>query len=1263
MSIGAKIGAAFAVVLAIIAAFGVRAYVDTQRLLDANRMVAHTHEVIEAREHVLSVLKDAETGQRGFLLTGEDKYLEPYNAATREVQRDIDKLAKLTLDTAQQENLQQVRKLADAKLAELRKTIQLRRKSGLQAALPIILTDRGKKIMDDLRGVVAEMKDREQQLLDARNAAADAAASRTLWAVAVWMPIALLVLAIAAVALMRSVRFGGPAARLETPGKKWSGIAVRYASALTIVAVAVAVRWRLETSFGALPYFITLYPAVLLAASIGGGGPGIVATVLAALAADYWFIPPYGQFSIDAPNDVLALGIFAGAGLFLSVLAERLRRARWAEATSAAQEQQLEELSRLNEALSQQSEELAQQNEELSQQSEELSQQSEELAQQNEELQSQSEEIQALNAELTHREEILQKLVDAARLGAAEQAVMQEICAAGQEMFGPAAAAVIVFEQQGDRLLVRAQAGLGPAGANAESWPVQNSFAEVAIAENKTAALADAALRPDIALIHPPGEQPFRAVLAAPMGAAGRSFGAVGVYSRQAQEWTAEQFRLAEWLAAQCAHILETLRLQQAVARERANLQAVFDVVNVGMLVIGEDGAVKQVNDTLSRWVRKDVLAWEGGQPGDFVGCVHALANPAGCGHSPQCASCPIRNAFASVLRTGQPIHDVEAEAILSVGGSVAPLWLEVSADPLVLDGKRHVILAMSNISERKRAEEAMARLGAIVESSDDAILSKDLNGVIQTWNAGAERLFGYRAEEVVGQPIALLLPPERIREEEQILERLLRGERVEHLETVRVAKDGRRIDASVTVSPVRGPDGRIVGASKIVRDIADRKRAEYALRERAALLDLAHDAIIVRGAGDKIAFWNRGAEETYGWTPVEAMGRVIHEILKTRFPKPLAEIAADMAEKGHWEGELTHARKDGREIVVASRWAVQRDDSGRQVSVLEINRDITERKRAEEDSRAARDSAEKAKGVAERANRAKDHFLAVLSHELRTPLTPVAMGVSMLQERSDLDPAAHEILEMARRNIAMEAGLIDDLLDVARIARGKIELQKQRGELCKIIHRAVEVCKPDIEARGLQFAVDLGPAAPYWVDADVSRLQQVFWNLLKNAIKFTPHGGRVDIRCRPNEDHVLVEVSDSGIGIEPEALPRIFNAFEQAELSITRQFGGLGLGLAISKALVEMHGGTISAESGGRNKGTTFCIRLPLCAGQPAGNARRRAAARRPSAAHSPRRRPRRHGENDADGADRGRPRGGNRRRRGRGSGTCRRSRLRLAD
>jgi two-component system CheB/CheR fusion protein len=256
---------------------------------------------------------------------------------------------------------------------------------------------------------------------------------------------------------------------------------------------------------------------------------------------------------------------------------------------------------------------------------------------------------------------------------------------------------------------------------------------------------------------------------------------------------------------------------------------------------------------------------------------------------------------------------------------------------------------------------------------------------------------------------------------------------------------------------------------------------------------------------------------------------------------------------------------------------------------------DITRQKQAEKELGAAKDAAELARDAADRANRTKDHFLAVLSHELRTPLTPVVMGLSMLQDRPDLDPAVRETLEMVRRNVELEVLLIDDLLDVSRIARGKIELSRSTVELHTVIHNAVEVCKPDIEARRLDFGVDMGPDSPYWIEADVHRLQQVFWNLLRNAIKFTPHGGCVGIRCRRDGTHVIIEVNDSGMGIEPESLSRVFDAFEQVERSITRQFGGLGLGLAISKALVEMHAGTISAHSQGRDKGATFRVRLPL--------------------------------------------------------------------
>ncbi|HOB75724.1 MAG TPA: MASE3 domain-containing protein [Phycisphaerae bacterium] len=279
--------------------------------------------------------------------------------------------------------------------------------------------------------------------------------------------------------------------------------------------------------------------------------------------------------------------------------------------------------------------------------------------------------------------------------------------------------------------------------------------------------------------------------------------------------------------------------------------------------------------------------------------------------------------------------------------------------------------------------------------------------------------------------------------------------------------------------------------------------------------------------------------------------------------------------------------------------------------------------KHSEESLRAAKASAERAREVAEEASRAKDCFLAVLSHELRTPLTPVLTTASLLENNPALPADFREDISMIRRNAELEAHLIDDLLDINRIAQGKIELDKRPLELGDVIRQAVEVCKPETAARALSFDFDLGPASRCWIEADAARLQQVFWNLLKNAIKFTPPGGHVGIRCRlengeaspaageqgTNEERssslksepetlnsmVVVEVHDTGLGIPPESLGRIFRAFEQADHWVTRRFGGLGLGLTITRAIVQMHGGTIEAHSEGMGTGATFRVRLPV--------------------------------------------------------------------
>ena len=289
------------------------------------------------------------------------------------------------------------------------------------------------------------------------------------------------------------------------------------------------------------------------------------------------------------------------------------------------------------------------------------------------------------------------------------------------------------------------------------------------------------------------------------------------------------------------------------------------------------------------------------------------------------------------------------------------------------------------------------------------------------------------------------------------------------------------------------------------------------------------------------------------------------------------------------FEGALAGTREyqDEQRLVGADgvvRWVftkgrVVRDAAGRPVRMVGVCSDITERKRAEQELRRAKEEAEA-------ANRAKDRFLAVLSHELRTPLTPVMMAVGALEQDPALPAPARADLAMIKRNLELETRLIDDLLDLSRVVNGKMRLELKSTEVHTLVDNVLNLFRASIEAKRLSCRRELS-AEDDRVSADPARLQQVLWNLLSNAVKFTPEGGRVAVRTTNPEPGVLcVEVADSGAGIDAGVLPRLFNAFEQGEQAVTRRFGGLGLGLAISRAVVEMHGGTIRAESAGKDRG-----------------------------------------------------------------------------
>ena len=418
------------------------------------------------------------------------------------------------------------------------------------------------------------------------------------------------------------------------------------------------------------------------------------------------------------------------------------------------------------------------------------------------------------------------------------------------------------------------------------------------------------------------------------------------------------------------------------------------------------------------------------------------------------------------VLILARPGADSAAVALaLDVLGNVTVLERPMRIAALVsvirtaLRSRQRQYQTRDYLGERERSLQAQALLAAIVASSDDAIVSKTLDGIILTWNAGAERLFGYTADEAVGQHITFIIPPERQDEELSILARLRLGERIEHFETVRVRKDGTRIDVSLTVSPLRDSSGRVYGASKVARDITQRKQAEAALRD---------------------------------------------------------------------------------------------------------------------------------------VDRRKDEFLAILAHELRNPLAPIRNSLHILRLTSPENGMRERVGDMMERQVNHMVRLVDDLLEVSRISRGKIELRKERIDLAAVVRTSVETSRPLIEAVGHQLSVTFSPE-PLVVEGDPVRLAQVFANLLNNAAKYTDPGGHIWISMGRDGKCAAVSVRDTGAGISSEMLPRIFDLFSQAESLSERSQGGLGIGLTLVRSLVEMHGGTVEAFSEGVGRGSEFVIRLPL--------------------------------------------------------------------
>ena len=511
------------------------------------------------------------------------------------------------------------------------------------------------------------------------------------------------------------------------------------------------------------------------------------------------------------------------------------------------------------------------------------------------------------------------------------------------------------------------------------------------------------------------------------------------------------------------------------------------------------------------------------------------------------------------------------------------------------------------DITERKQADTALRlseeRFRMLLENVKDyAIFLLDTDARIVRWSVGAEDILGYREAEILGQSGAIIFTPEDIRagaDKEELNTAVTQGQAED--ERWHVRKDGTVFWASGIMTSLRDQTGQLQGFAKIMCDMTARKQAEEALRESNTRLQFTLEA---GQLGDwdldlvtKTARRSLRHDRIFGydsllpnWSYDIFLNHVYpedRELVDRSFQHTFS-TAED------WDFECRIIRLDRSIRWIWAKGSVYRDPDGNPIRLMGIVTDITDRKQAESEREQLLKREQEARAEAEAANRMKDEFLATLSHELRTPLNAMLGWTTLLRTRKFNEATTARALETIDRNTKSLQQLIEDVLDVSRIITGKLRLNICPVEIVPIIEAAIETVLPAAEAKNIQ--IDLGlDASVGAILADANRLQQVFWNLLTNAVKFTPKGGRVEVRLDRINSRIQVRVSDTGQGIAPDFLPYVFDRFRQADSSSTRSHGGLGLGLAIVRHLVELHGGTVRAESQGEGKGATFIVDLPI--------------------------------------------------------------------
>jgi PAS domain S-box-containing protein len=550
-------------------------------------------------------------------------------------------------------------------------------------------------------------------------------------------------------------------------------------------------------------------------------------------------------------------------------------------------------------------------------------------------------------------------------------------------------------------------------------------------------------------------------------------------------------------------------------------------------------------------------------------------------------------NASTQSLRSRSVMLSVSCFLFAFVGaGGIWLLFRRQMRDlSRVLEASRNAertrdALAITVAQQEK--EDAVANYRGQVEAINRSqmMIEFNLDGTIIQANDNYVRAFGYAHADLEGKAHSIFVAEEDRRSAvyKEFWDNL-RGGKFQSGEFKRVGKNGREVWITASYNPIFGKNGVVTKVVKFATDVTLRKQAEEELREKANLLDLSHDTIMMRDLGGKILFWNKGAEEMYGYSKERALGSISHVLLGTIFPKPLADIDAEFLEKERWEGELEHTLQDGTHIVVASRWVLHRDGNGVPIEVMESNNDITSLKQAEEASK-------KAMVEAEIANRSKSEFLANMSHEIRTPVNAIT-GMAHLALRANPDARQRTYLTKIDISARRLLGIMNDILDVSKIEAGKLTLERITFSLDDALKNVRDIVGEHAAQKQLPLIFTVEPNVPKFLVGDPLRLSQILINLINNAIKFTDQGeivmkvmmnvegAEVESEARGDDLKMLkFSVSDTGIGMTPPQMANLFKAFNQADNSVTRKYGGTGLGLAISKQLAELMGGSIWLES-----------------------------------------------------------------------------------